>query len=250
MKSLASVCLCIAGFLTFGAGAPVAVAAPQVLALIPTDQAIPLHCDGRTCSTRVSTFCLQRWRPSPEAGVRYVATGGEGLRLPLRIVFGPLEVFAAGCDLRLQNGLPIAGLVQRSARFGGAVAGFFHRLTEDRLHRTETMLGRAADGAGLAVLQDAVECYQKYALARDPKGRMLFEDAEEWIDMCEREWPFSYENICEILGLHPEYIRRGLSKWRQQRAPLKRTTARIVPLLERRGVIASQEQDEALLEAS
>lgn len=102
----------------------------------------------------------------------------------------------------------------------------------------------------LAVLQDAVECYQKYALARDPKGRMLFEDAEEWIDMCEREWPFSYENICEILGLHPEYIRRGLSKWRQQRAPLKRTTARIVPLLERRGVIASQEQDEALLEAS
>jgi len=104
----------------------------------------------------------------------------------------------------------------------------------------------------LAVLQDAVECYQKYALARDPKGRMLFEDAEEWIDMREREWPFSYENICEILGLHPEYIRRGLSKWRQQRAPLKRTTARIVPLLERRGVIAHQEQDqdEALLEAS
>ena len=105
----------------------------------------------------------------------------------------------------------------------------------------------------LAVLQDAVECYQKYALARDPKGRMLFEDAEEWIDMREREWPFSYENICEILGLHPEYIRRGLSKWRQQRAPLKRTTARIVPLLERRGVIANhqeQDQDEALLEAS
>ena len=81
MKSLAFVCLSIAGLLIFGTGAPVAVAAPQVLALVPTDQAIPLHCDGQTCSTRVSTFCLQRWRPSPEAGVRYVATGGEGLRL-------------------------------------------------------------------------------------------------------------------------------------------------------------------------
>ena len=86
----------------------------------------------------------------------------------------------------------------------------------------------------LAVLQDAVECYQKYALARDPRGTVLFEDAQEWIESGERDWPFSYENICEVLGLNPEYIRRGLSKWRQQRAPVKRTAARIVPLMERR----------------
>lgn len=101
----------------------------------------------------------------------------------------------------------------------------------------------------LAVLQDAVECYQKYALARDPKGRMLFESAEEWIESAEREWPFSYENICEILGLNPEYIRRGLSKWRQQRSPLKRRNARIVSLQERIGAI-NEGGDEALLEAS
>jgi len=99
----------------------------------------------------------------------------------------------------------------------------------------------------LAVLQDAVECYQKYALARDPKGRLLFEGAEEWIESGEREWPFSYENICEILGLNPGYIRRGLSKWRQQRSPLRRTTAKIVPLLDRR---PSAEGEEALMEAS
>ena len=85
----------------------------------------------------------------------------------------------------------------------------------------------------LAVLQDAVECYQKYALARDPRGTVLFDDAHEWIESGERDWPFSYENICEVLGLNPEYIRRGLSKWRQQKAPVKRTTARIVPLAER-----------------
>jgi hypothetical protein len=103
----------------------------------------------------------------------------------------------------------------------------------------------------LAVLQDAVECYQKYALARDPKGRALFEGAEEWIDSGERDWPFSYENICEILGLNPDYIRGGLSKWRQQRSPLKRRSARIVPLQER--LLALGEagaEEEALLEAS
>jgi hypothetical protein len=85
----------------------------------------------------------------------------------------------------------------------------------------------------LAVLQDAVECYQKYALARDPRGTLLFDDARAWIESGEREWPFSYENICEVLSLNPEYIRRGLSKWRQQRAPVKRATARIVPLAQR-----------------
>jgi hypothetical protein len=104
----------------------------------------------------------------------------------------------------------------------------------------------------LAVLEDAVECYQKYALARDPRGRLLFEDACEWIQSGEREWPFSYENICEVLSLHPEYIRRGLSKWRQQKSPVKRTAARIMPLIERRAAEAlhTAEVAEQLLQAS
>jgi hypothetical protein len=104
----------------------------------------------------------------------------------------------------------------------------------------------------LAVLQDAVECYQKYALARDPRGRFLFEDACAWIESDEREWPFSYENVCEVLSLNPEYIRRGLSKWRQQKSPVKRTEARIVPLLARRDAPASHAapSSEELAEAS
>jgi hypothetical protein len=27
-------------------------------------------------------------------------------------------------------------------------------------------------------------------------------------------WIFSFDNICELLGLDPEYIRRGLQEWR------------------------------------
>lgn len=98
----------------------------------------------------------------------------------------------------------------------------------------------------LAILQDAVECYQKYALARDPRGRLLFDDAQEWIESEEREWPFSYENICEVLGLNPEYIRRGLYKWRQQKSPVKRTEARIVPLVGRRLPEAEETHTELL----
>jgi len=102
----------------------------------------------------------------------------------------------------------------------------------------------------LAVLQDAVECYQKYALARDPRGRALFEDARDWIESSEREWPFSYENICEILGLNPEYIRRGLSRWHQEAAPVRRNTARIVSVAERRMALEVLDHEEELKQAS
>ena len=32
----------------------------------------------------------------------------------------------------------------------------------------------------LAVLEDAVDCYQKYAITKEPRGQQLFVEAEEW----------------------------------------------------------------------
>lgn len=86
----------------------------------------------------------------------------------------------------------------------------------------------------LAILRDAVECYQKYALARDPHGEDLHRDAAEWIFSREREWPFSFENICDVLGVSPEYIRVGLEPL-AKRTPRKiRKSPRIVGLSGRR----------------
>jgi len=86
----------------------------------------------------------------------------------------------------------------------------------------------------LAVLKDAVDCYQKYALARDPRGRSLFSEAVEWIRSTDREWPFAYENICDVLGLDPASVRRSLSKWNERTTGTARRTPQIVPLAERR----------------
>ena len=47
-----------------------------------------------------------------------------------------------------------------------------------------------------------------------------------------------------MLGLNPEYIRRGLSRWRQSRAPIKRNTARIVSLLEREELLTQFDEAE------
>jgi hypothetical protein len=68
----------------------------------------------------------------------------------------------------------------------------------------------------LAVLQDALDCYQKYAFAKDGHGRQLFGDADSWISCEDRDWYFSFENICEMLEINPEYLRRGVQGWRKQ----------------------------------
>lgn len=63
----------------------------------------------------------------------------------------------------------------------------------------------------LAVLEDAVHCYRKYATARDRSGKEYFREAEEWIMGGGDGWIFSFENVCDLLGLDPQYVRRGLS---------------------------------------
>jgi hypothetical protein len=67
----------------------------------------------------------------------------------------------------------------------------------------------------LAVLQNAVEYFQKYVLARKPSGKKLFQQAEEWFLEKGSEELFSFENICETLRLHPDYIRQGLMVWKE-----------------------------------
>src|SRR5215813_13797511 len=40
----------------------------------------------------------------------------------------------------------------------------------------------------LAVLENGVECFQKYAFARDRKGRLLFQEVEYWVQDTDRDW--------------------------------------------------------------
>jgi hypothetical protein len=72
----------------------------------------------------------------------------------------------------------------------------------------------------LAVLESAVEDFQKYVLARKPRGKRLFQEAEEWFLEKDSEELFSFENICETLQLHPDYIRQGLMVWKEAKIKL------------------------------
>jgi hypothetical protein len=67
----------------------------------------------------------------------------------------------------------------------------------------------------LAVLENAVEYFQKYVVARKPSGKKLFQEAEEWFLEKDNDGLCSFENICQTLQLHPDYIRQGLLRWKE-----------------------------------
>ena len=71
------------------------------------------------------------------------------------------------------------------------------------------------EGLMLAVLTDAIEYFQRYVLAKDERGKKLFQEAEDWFLEKESDWFFSFENICEVLRLHPDYIRQGILRWKE-----------------------------------
>jgi hypothetical protein len=102
----------------------------------------------------------------------------------------------------------------------------------------------------LAVLRDAVECYQKFALARDPRGRFEFEEAARWIESTEREWPYSFENICDVLDIDPVYLREGLARFAPRGVRREARKPRIVPLEDRLVDTGEEQAAEELLEAA
>jgi hypothetical protein len=81
----------------------------------------------------------------------------------------------------------------------------------------------------LAILEDAIACYQKYSFARDSKGKALFEEAEAWVREPGSASIFAFDSVCESLALNPEYVRRGLAGWKEA-AATRRATAKIYQL--------------------
>ncbi len=69
-----------------------------------------------------------------------------------------------------------------------------------------------------AILEDAVHCFRKYAFAHDPHGKRLFDEANEWIMGDGDGAHFSFEFVCDVLGLDAGYLRAGLMEWHQEAA--------------------------------
>jgi hypothetical protein len=66
----------------------------------------------------------------------------------------------------------------------------------------------------LAMLEENVDCFQRYLKARDEGGKVLFQDAAEWIFEDGGDWKFSFESVCSQLGLNPVSLREKLLQWK------------------------------------
>ena len=84
----------------------------------------------------------------------------------------------------------------------------------------------------LAILEDAIACFQKYLFARDGKGKTLFREAETWVEEKGGESVFAFDSVCETLGFDPAYLRRGVREWKIQ-ALAQHSQAKVVQLTPR-----------------
>ncbi len=69
----------------------------------------------------------------------------------------------------------------------------------------------------LAVLEDAIVCFQQKKRGPTKNNKSDSKKAEEWIFEKNNHWLFSFESICETLGLNPMSIRERLLRERKKR---------------------------------
>ena len=62
----------------------------------------------------------------------------------------------------------------------------------------------------LAVLQDAALTLRRQAGAPGAKAQRAVREIEQWMEARNRDWPFSFENLCSALNFDPSVMRRGL----------------------------------------
>ena len=66
----------------------------------------------------------------------------------------------------------------------------------------------------LAVLQDAILVFERLAGAQAARCRRLFAEVDAWFASDDANGPFTFVTICNVLNLEPDYIRKGLERWR------------------------------------
>ena len=92
-------------------------------------------------------------------------------------------------------------------------------LSFERLRRAT--IQSAAGRLAMAVLEDAVDCFQKHLFSTRSSHRRLFREAEAWLFADSRgrtsDAVFTFDFVCDSLGIERDVIRRGLMDWRDRK---------------------------------
>ena len=64
-----------------------------------------------------------------------------------------------------------------------------------------------------AILSDGIEAYISQVSAQLEGRRLARTDALEWVETKDHNYVFSFDMVCESLGINPEYLRFGLARY-------------------------------------
>ncbi len=104
-----------------------APAAPQALALLASNGAVPLTCAGGACRTELSAFCLQQERAMPLPGTKYSAVDRDYLTLVITAADGaerrlPAPVYVEITSARMYTAVAISISEHELANLGAVSA--------------------------------------------------------------------------------------------------------------------------------
>jgi len=94
-------------------------------------------------------------------------------------------------------------------------------------------------GLMLAVLEDAVRCIEKARRRRTFYTRRRAAEAEAWVRCNRRDWPFSFVNICDVLGFDADAFRQRLLTTENDAAGARR--GRVRALIRKRPIAVATE---------
>jgi hypothetical protein len=86
----------------------------------------------------------------------------------------------------------------------------------------------------IAMLVDAVRCFQTKFEARRPGMRQEFAEVRSWIFSDRDDGPFTFRAVCDELEVDPEALRKGLLRWAAERGSSKPRMIRRIALPARR----------------
>ena len=69
----------------------------------------------------------------------------------------------------------------------------------------------------VAMLVDAVRCFQTKFEARQPAKRQEFAEVRSWIFSDEDNGIFSFKGVCDALEVDPEALRKSLVRWEERK---------------------------------
>jgi hypothetical protein len=85
-------------------------------------------------------------------------------------------------------------------------------------------------GLMLAVLEDGIRCFLS-------TNRIKRDEAEAWMSMRTQNWPFSFVNVCQTLGLEPSAVKQALRVMRERNPTRRGRIRRSRPNVRRKGRI-------------